>query len=95
MKMSYLTSVRKSGARTKIKISPSAKAIFDLLKSKEGEPIAVKDIVKELPYSERTIQYGLRQLQSHNLVEKKSNLRDLRESLYHLGAQALFFRFIT
>ncbi|UCE14609.1 MAG: helix-turn-helix transcriptional regulator [Candidatus Heimdallarchaeota archaeon] len=93
--MSYLTSVGQSGAITKIKISPSAKAIFDLLKSMEGTPLAVKDIVRELPYSERTIQYGLRQLQRHNLIEKRSNLRDLRESLYQLGVQALFFRFIT
>ena len=31
----------------------------------------------------------------YDLVEKKANLRDLRESLYLLGVQALFFRFIT
>ncbi len=89
--MSYLTAIDHS---RKIKISPSAKAIFKLLAEKRT-PIAVKEIVKELSYSERTIQYGLRQLERHKLVEKKSNLRDLRESLYLLASSALFYRALT
>ncbi|MFX1283752.1 MAG: hypothetical protein ACFFB5_08855 [Promethearchaeota archaeon] len=83
--MSYLL----IGTSAKIRISPSAKAIFNLLEAKRA-PIAVRDIVKELPYSERTIQYGLRQLQKHKLVEKKANLRDLRESLYLLAPYLRF-----
>ncbi|MHA2225478.1 MAG: hypothetical protein ACXAC8_09760 [Candidatus Hodarchaeales archaeon] len=66
------------------RISPSAKAIYSFLHSKE-KPVAVKVIIEELPYSERTIQYGLRQLRKHEMVYKTSNLRDLRESLYYLN----------
>lgn len=87
--MSHLVVGGSSGVGIKIKISPSAKAIFDLLETKKT-PIPVKDIVKELPYSDRTVQYGLRQLQKHNLIMKRPNLEDLRESLYLLAPFAYY-----
>lgn len=89
--MSHLIISANSANLVKIRISPSAKAIFNLLEEKRA-PTAVKDIVRELPYSERTIQYGLKQLQNYKLVEKRANLQDLRESLYLLSSKTLFQR---
>lgn len=91
--MSYPTTSVSSVTKKSVRVSPSAKAIFELLEKKKS-PVAVKDIVKELPYSERTIQYGLKLLTQHKLVEKRANLRDLRESLYLLASTAMFYRFI-
>ncbi|MFX0124657.1 MAG: hypothetical protein ACFFAE_13575 [Candidatus Hodarchaeota archaeon] len=86
LKMSHIVTSDSAATKTKIKISPSAKAIIQLLDKKKS-PLSVKEIVKELPYSERTIQYGLRQLRQYQLVEKRANLQDLRESLYLIAAQ--------
>ncbi len=72
-------------------MSPSAKAIYSYLHSK-GKPVAVKHIIKELHYSERTIQNGLRQLRKHNIIQKTANLRDLRESLYYLNPATLNYK---
>ncbi|MHA2246781.1 MAG: hypothetical protein ACXADY_17690 [Candidatus Hodarchaeales archaeon] len=82
-----------SATKDMIRVSPSAKAIFKLLEEKKTA-IPVKDIVRELPYSERTIQYGLKLLSQYKLVEKRANLQDLRESLYVLAATAMFYRFL-
>ena len=92
--MSHIFPNKSAVTKTTIKISPSAKAIFRLLDEKKS-PLSVKEIVKELPYSERTIQYGLRQLRQYQLVEKKPNLQDLRESLYLVATQSIFLRFIN
>lgn len=89
--MSHLIIGGNSVDFVKIRVSPSAKAIFNLLEEKRA-PTAVKDIVRELHYSERTIQYGLKQLQKYKLVEKRANLQDLRESLYLLSSTMLFQR---
>ncbi len=88
--MAYLVSVVNSDIR--VKISRSARAVLDLLNTKRS-PLAVKDIRNELPYSERTIHYALRQLREYSLIEKRANLRDLRESHYLLGARAAAFGF--
>ncbi|MFX0015261.1 MAG: hypothetical protein ACFFB2_09175 [Promethearchaeota archaeon] len=91
--MSHIVASDSAVLKRKIKISPSAKAIFQLLEDRKT-PLSVKDIVKELPYSERTIQYGLRQLRKYELVQKKPNLQDLRESLYLLASHSIFMRFV-
>ncbi|MFX1505422.1 MAG: hypothetical protein ACFFDC_04820 [Promethearchaeota archaeon] len=91
--MSHIVTGDSTAIKGKIRISPSAKAIFQLLNEKKS-PLSVKDIVKELPYSERTIQYGLRQLRKYHLVEKRPNLQDLRESLYLISSRSIFLRFI-
>lgn len=91
--MSHMNISGSSATKEMIRVSPSAKAIFKLLEEKKTA-IPVKDIVRELPYSERTIQYGLKLLAQHKLVEKRANLQDLRESLYMLASTAMFFRFI-
>jgi DNA-binding MarR family transcriptional regulator len=93
IKMSHIVTGDNAALKAKIKISPSAKAIFYLL-NEQKSPLSVKDIVKELPYSERTIQYGLRQLRKYHLVEKRPNLQDLRESLYLISSRSIFLRFI-
>ncbi len=90
--MSHIVTGDSTAIKAKIRISPSAKAIFQLLDQKKS-PLSVKDIVKELPYSERTIQYGLRQLRKYHLVEKRPNLQDLRESLYLITSRSIFLRF--
>ena len=87
--MSLIVTGNSAAIKTKIKISPSVKAIIQLLDEKKS-PLSVKEIVKELPYSERTIQYGLRQLRQYHIVEKRPNLQDLRESLYLIAAQYIF-----
>jgi DNA-binding transcriptional ArsR family regulator len=89
LKMSNVVTSGNSALKTKIKISPSAKAIIKLLDEKKS-PLSVKNIVEELPYSERTIQYGLKQLRQHRLVKKRPNLQDLRESLYILHDKFAF-----
>lgn len=94
IKMSHIVTGDTTAIKGKIKISPSAKAIFQLLDEKKS-PLSVKDIVKELPYSERAIQYGLRQLRKYHLVEKRPNLQDLRESLYLISTRSVFLRFIN
>ncbi len=91
--MSYLNISGGFTTKEKIRVSPSAKAIFKLLE-KKNTALPVKDIVRELPYSERTIQYGLKLLTQHKLVEKRANLMDLRESLYVLASTAMFHRFM-
>ena len=89
--MSHMITSGSSATKEKIRVSPSAKAIFKLLEKKKTA-LPVKDIVRELPYSERTIQYGLKLLTQHKLVEKKANLQDLRESLYVLATTAMLYR---
>ncbi|MHA2052314.1 MAG: hypothetical protein ACXABI_02140 [Candidatus Hodarchaeales archaeon] len=76
-----------------IKISRSAEAILSLL-LRTGQPLAVREIKKELPYSERTIHYALRQLREYALIEKRANLRDLRESHYLLANRAALYGYV-
>lgn len=88
--MAYLVPI--VNHETRVKISRSARAVLELLDTKRS-PLAVRDIRNELPYSERTIHYALRQLRDYSLIEKRANLRDLRESHYLLGARAASFGF--
>lgn len=81
------------GVTSNLKVSHSAEAILTLLE-RAGQPLAVREIKKELPYSERTIHYALRQLREHSLVEKKASLQDLRESHYHLAYRAAMFGYL-
>lgn len=90
--MAYLISNLNS--EIKIRVSRSAQAVLDLLYNKRV-PLAVREIKEELPYSSRTIHYALRQLRDNSLVEKRVNLRDLRESHYLLAAKASIFGYIT
>ncbi|MCK4849295.1 MAG: GntR family transcriptional regulator [Candidatus Heimdallarchaeota archaeon] len=78
------------GVNNQLKVSHSAEAILSLL-VRVGQPLAVKEIKNELPFSERTIHYALRQLREHSLVEKRASLQDLRESHYHLAFRAAMF----
>ncbi|MFX0170504.1 MAG: winged-helix domain-containing protein [Candidatus Hodarchaeota archaeon] len=89
--MAYLVSTTNS--RERIRVSRSAQAVLDLLSNKRT-PLAVREIKEELPYSERTIHYALRQLRENSLVEKKANLRDLRESCYLLATKAALYGYI-
>jgi DNA-binding transcriptional regulator GbsR (MarR family) len=73
-----------------IKISRSAEAILSLLLTTE-QPLPVREIKNQLPYSERTIHYALRQLREYALIEKRTNLRDLRESHYLLANRAALY----
>ena len=82
------------GVSNNLKVSHSAEAILSLL-VRVGEPLPVREIKKELPYSERTIHYALRQLREHSLVEKKASLQDLRESHYQLAYRAAMFGYMT
>lgn len=81
------------GVSTNLKVSHSAEAILSLL-VRAGQPLAVREIKKELPYSERTIHYALKQLRDHSLVEKKASLQDLRESHYHLAYRAAMYGYM-
>jgi len=90
--MAYLVST--TNKENKIKVSESAKAIFELLNTSTA-PLAVREIKDELQYSERTIHYALRQLREYSLVERKANLLDLRESRYLLAVKAQVYRFIV
>ena len=76
-----------------LKVSHSAEAILTLLE-RTGQPLAVREIKKELPYSERTIHYALRQLREHSLVEKRACLQDLRETHYRLAYRATMFGYM-
>ncbi|MFX0121464.1 MAG: hypothetical protein ACFE9A_18900, partial [Candidatus Hodarchaeota archaeon] len=58
--MVYLTA--NDNSVEKIRISSSAWAVLNLLNRKTA-PLAVYEIQNELPFSERTIYYALRQLQ--------------------------------
>ena len=78
------------GAEKRIKVSHSAEAILSLL-MRVGQPLPVREIKKELPYSERTIHYALHQLRGYSLVEKRACLQDLRESHYRLANRAAMF----
>jgi DNA-binding MarR family transcriptional regulator len=89
--MAYLIS--NSNSSVKIRVSRSAQAVLDLLYNKQI-PLAVREIKEELPYSSRTIHYALRQLRDNLLVEKRANLRDLRESHYLLATKASIFGYI-
>ena len=82
------------GNNNRLKISHSAEAILSLL-VRAGQPLAVREIKKELPYSERTIHYALRQLREYSLVEKRAYLQDLRESHYHLANRAAMFGYMV
>ncbi len=75
-----------------VRISRSAVAVLELLETKKN-PIAVREIKQELPYSERTIHYALQQLREQAFVEKNSNFEDLRESRYVLASRAAMFGF--
>ncbi len=86
--MVYLTPTHRPGQ--KIRLSRSAHAILELLDNKQA-PLAVKEIRDELPLSERTIHYALRQLREYALIEKKINMRDLRETRYLLAAKAALY----
>ena len=77
----------------KIRLSRSAHAILDLLDDKQA-PLAVKAIRDELPFSERTIHYALRQLHEYALIEKRINIRDLRETHYLLAAKAAMYGYL-
>ena len=87
-KMAYLFPI--SDKLVKIKLSKSAIATLNLLQT-QTTPLTVKAIRDELPYSKRTIQYALRQLRTHALIERKTNLLDLRESNYRLSAKASLY----
>ncbi len=89
--MAYLIS--NTNKESKIKVSQSAKAIFELLHASRT-PLAVYEIKEELSYSERTIHYALRQLRGYALIEKRANLQDLRESRYLLAAKAQMYQFM-
>jgi len=86
--LAYLTP--KSPSAKKIRVSRSAQAVLDLLNTK-NTLLTVREIKEELPYSERTIHYALRQLRDNSLIEKKANLQDLRESRYVLAARAFSY----
>ncbi len=88
IKMAYLSPI--SNKDVKIKLSKSAIATLNLLNN-EKTPLTVKAIKEELPYSTRTVLYALRQLRTHALVERKTNLLDLRESNYRLSAKASLY----
>lgn len=75
-----------------VRVSRSAFAVLELLETKKN-PIAVREIKQELPYSERTIHYALQQLREQAFVEKNSNFEDLRESRYFLASRAAMFGF--
>jgi DNA-binding transcriptional regulator GbsR (MarR family) len=77
-----------------IKISRSAEAILSLLLT-TGQPLPVREIKNQLPYSERTIHYALRQLREYALIEKRTNLRDLRESHYLLANRAALYGYVS
>jgi DNA-binding GntR family transcriptional regulator len=81
------------GTNNRLKVSHSAEAILSLL-VRVGQPLAVREIKKELPYSERTIHYALQQLRGYALVEKRANLQDLRESHYLLANRAAVFGYM-
>ena len=82
------------GANNRLKVSHSAEAILSLLVNAD-KPLAVKEIKKDLPYSERTIHYALRQLREYSLVEKRASLQDLRESHYYLAYRAAIFGYMS
>ncbi len=89
--MVYLTpAVINERSEKTIRLSRSAHAILDLLDNKQS-PLAVREIRDELPYSERTIHYALRQLREYALIEKKINIQDLRETQYLLAAKASLY----
>ncbi len=75
-----------------VRVSRSAVAVLELLETKKN-PIAVREIKQELPYSERTIHYALQQLREQAFVEKNSHFEDLRESRYVLASRAAMFGF--
>jgi DNA-binding MarR family transcriptional regulator len=81
------------GVNKRIKVTHSAEAILSLLENAD-KPLAVREIKKDLPYSERTIHYALRQLREYDLVEKRASLQDLRESYYHLAYRAAMFGYL-
>ncbi|MFX0016197.1 MAG: hypothetical protein ACFFB2_15675 [Promethearchaeota archaeon] len=89
--MVYLTA--NDNSVEKIRISSSAWAVLNLLNRKTA-PLAVYEIQNELPFSERTIYYALRQLQDKALIEKRVNVRDLREAHYRLATRAGLFGFV-
>jgi len=92
LKMAYLVSNTNNESR--LKVSQSARAIFELLHTSRP-PLAVYEIKEELSYSERTIHYALRQLREYALIEKRANLQDLRESRYLLAAKAQLYQFLV
>jgi DNA-binding MarR family transcriptional regulator len=89
----HLMSYAGVGKTDVIRVSHSAEAILTLLRQR-GTPLAVREIKEELPYSERTIHYALRQLRQHELIEKRANLQDLRESLYLLATRAAVYGYM-
>jgi len=82
------------GANNRLKVSHSAEAILSLL-VRVGQPLAVREIKKNLSYSERTIHYALHQLREYALVEKRACLQDLRESHYRLANRAAMFGYMV
>lgn len=65
---------------TLAKISPSAKLVYKVL-AYEGE-LSQKEIISETQLPERTVRYALDVLQKQGLVQKKSQLKDIRQKVY-------------
>ena len=64
------------------KIPPSARVVYDLLKS--NGPLTAKDILRECNLAPRTVRYALKKLLDAKMIKRLPNLNDMRQNVYRL-----------
>jgi len=65
-----------------IKIPPSAKVVYDLLK--QNGPLTAKDILRQCNLAPRTVRYALKKLLDAKMIKRLPNLNDMRQNVYRL-----------
>jgi DNA-binding MarR family transcriptional regulator len=65
------------------KIPPSARVVYDLLKS--NGPLTAKDILRQCKLAPRTVRYALKKLLDAKMIKRLPNLNDMRQNVYRLN----------
>jgi len=65
------------------KIPPSARVVYDLLKS--NGPLTAKDILRQCNLAPRTVRYALKKLLDAKMIKRLPNLNDMRQNVYRLS----------